>query len=114
MVVPCTTCGTSVQRPPSQIRKSRRIFCSSRCYLATRGQNHVTWRQGTRIARKVVAKYFDLQPSHVVHHEDSDERNNRIQNLKVFASQSDHMKYHHGGSVPILFDGSQILEEVLA
>src|SRR4051812_30521756 len=35
-----------------------------------------------------------LQPGEVVHHRDEDVANNDPDNLKLYASQSDHMKHH--------------------
>ena len=46
-----------------------------------------------------------LLPGMVVHHHDSDNRNNARQNLAVFLSQSDHMRYHHTGQPDPLWDG---------
>jgi hypothetical protein len=44
----------------------------------------------------------------IVDHTDGDERNNDRGNLRVFASQSDHMRSHHGAKVPVLWDGANI------
>lgn len=107
----CWVCQTPIVRPPSKLAKSRRLFCSQACYHSLRQGKYVPWRQGQRRARLVVAKYFDLQPQHVVHHEDSDNRNNSLSNLRVFSSQSDHMAYHHGVSgVRPLWDGRNVRE----
>lgn len=35
-----------------------------------------------------------LEPGEVVHHVDGDKRNNAPENLMIFTSQSDHMKWH--------------------
>ena len=36
-----------------------------------------------------------LRPSEVVHHENGDPRDNHPDNIRVFKSQSHHMRYHH-------------------
>lgn len=39
----------------------------------------------------------ELKPEEVVHHEDENKRNNSRENLFVFASNEDHIRYHHTG-----------------
>ncbi len=46
----------------------------------------------------VVSKAFDLLPGQVVHHEDRNCNNNSLGNLKVFANQGDHIRYHRLGA----------------
>lgn len=41
-----------------------------------------------------------LSPDEVVHHRDLNPRNNSIDNLQLFASQSDHIRIGHGGLIP--------------
>jgi hypothetical protein len=41
-----------------------------------------------------------------VHHKDSDNHNNELWNLAVFASTSDHLKHHHGHKIEPLWDGA--------
>lgn len=65
-------------------------------------------RQGQQMAREAVSTYFDLPKGAVVHHEDADNMNNAIENLLVFASQSDHLKWHHGvNKVSPIWDGKE-------
>lgn len=47
--------------------------------------------------RRVAAEKLGrpLKPGEVVHHEDDDPRNNEPDNVRVFASQTEHMVYHH-------------------
>jgi hypothetical protein len=68
---------------------------------------YVRSRQGQRIARKIVAKLFPLEPGHVVHHEDRNAFNNEPFNLKVFQTQGDHTRYHRGFEVEPLWDGAK-------
>ena len=98
ITVGCTTCGAVFERTRKRVRKQRNHFCSTDCYSAfldAGKTNYVGSRQGQRIARQVVSRHFDLQPEHVVHHEDRNTLNNIPSNLKVFACVSDHIKYHH-------------------
>lgn len=71
--------------------------------------NYVPWRQGQRRARRIVSRYFQLEPANVIHHEDSDNRNNELSNLAVFRDQSDHLAYHHGANVAPLWRGSNLV-----
>jgi hypothetical protein len=110
----CKVCSSPIVRPPSQLAKSQRLFCSQKCYQSIRQGKYVPWRQGQRRARAVVARHFDLKPEHIVHHEDRDNRNNSLLNLMVFANQSEHMAYHHGISgVKPLWDGREHKELVI-
>jgi hypothetical protein len=105
----CEFCGKSIQVRRGVARRSIASYCNTECYYASRENlNYKPWRQGQRLARALVAQYFKLEPEHVVDHRDGDERNNNITNLRVYASQSDHMKMHHGKSVVVpLWDGSE-------
>lgn len=103
----CFTCGKMHEVTRARHRNRKRAFCSRECFYASRkGEHYRPWRQGQRRARAIVAQYFKLEPQHIVHHEDKDNCNNDIRNLRVFACQADHMSYHHGNAVPFLFDGS--------
>ena len=87
---PCKHCG--------KLHK-RQTYCSKPCYYAAiHNPSYVQWRQGQRHARATVTDAgFTLQPGHIIHHVDSDNRNNTRQNLWVFASHGDHMAYHRLG-----------------
>ena len=112
--VSCSACGTPMQRYRCEVRNSKHLFCSSSCYYAyIEGRQTGEYgdnRHGQRIARAVVSQYYDLQPDHIVHHEDRNCLNNHPRNLKVFANQGDHIRYHRwaqdGHEVKILWDGS--------
>lgn len=104
----CPVCGCTFTRERAAVRKTRTPTCSPGCYRARRrNPATVLWRQGQRIARAKVRKHFPLAAVHVVHHADNNNRNNTIANLWVFASQSDHMKFHHGGHVQPLWRGDK-------
>lgn len=105
----CDFCGLQARKRRKQWRKRDRHYCKAECYYAARqNASSVVWRHGTRLARAIVAQHFSLEPQHVVHHKDCNEKNNDISNLLVFASYSDHMKHHHRRNVEPLFDGSSI------
>jgi hypothetical protein len=86
----CAHCG-------GQTRNER--YCSPRCYhRAIYNPRYVQWRQGQRVARALVeACGFPLLPGYVVHHVDTDDRHNAVENLWVFASKGDHMAFHRLG-----------------
>jgi hypothetical protein len=88
--------------------RSNRFCCVEHYYASRLNPRFIYWRQGLRIARAEVARYFPLEPQHIVHHADSDERNNTITNLWVFANSSDHMRHHHGRPVTPIWRGDRI------
>jgi hypothetical protein len=99
--VSCTACGNIIKRPKCRIRKQKNHFCNYECYYAFleagNGNPYIHNRHGQRIARRVVSEYFELQDGYVVHHEDRNTLNNLPYNLKVFACQGDHIRYHRLG-----------------
>jgi hypothetical protein len=107
--VSCSCCGKEIKRMRCQVRKTKHLFCSWPCYFAWlkhgNGNPLVMHRQGQRTARKIVTEYFALRPGNIAHHEDRNQFNNEVYNLKVFMNQGDHVRYHRGFLVPILWDG---------
>ena len=116
LAVSCTACGEVTTRPRCQVRNRRHLFCSQECYygyLEGKQQGEYNGnRHGQRIARAVVSQYFELKPGHIVHHEDRNTRNNEPRNLRVFANQGDHIRYHRWGADGIeikpVWDGSLV------
>ena len=114
MAVSCTACGKQIERNRARIRHQKNHFCDMECYYsyleASQGGEYVYSRQGQRVARSVVSKYFDLLDNHVVHHKDRNTLNNLPKNLMVFACQGDHIRYHRLGPdyVKPIWDGSNI------
>jgi len=105
--VTCDHCHRSFVCVRSRWRRGQR-FCSSTCYFAfLKNPAFIQWRQGLRIARKVVAQHFDLLPEHTVHHADSNQCNNKIHNLWVFASKRDHHRFERGVDVQPIWKGSE-------
>jgi hypothetical protein len=88
------------------------MFCGEDCYFAWlkhgNGNPLVIHRQAARSAREVISRYYALRPDEIAHHEDRNQNHNLIQNLKVFKNQGDHVRYHRGFIVPIMFDGNLI------
>ena len=99
----CEFCGKEYKITRS--RKGNK-YCSTACYGAaiTSPQSHL-WRHGQRLARLIVAQHYPLQPGHVVHHVDGDDRNNDRRNLVVYASQGDHISAHRGGKTTPIWTG---------
>jgi len=107
-------------RPPSQ-RKRGRPFCSRQCHMellnmelnptrmtdTTRkklrdsklnsGRGATYEKLYGRHTHRVIAEEMlgrPLKPGEVVHHVDGNKRNNTPDNLMVFASQGDHVRWH--------------------
>lgn len=108
--VSCTTCGKETMRTKARIRKQLHHFCSEACYYdflkAGNGFPYIQNRHGQRLGRAKVSQYFALQEGHVVHHENRNTLDNRVENLRVFANQGDHLRYHRGFDVHPIWDGS--------
>ena len=105
--VSCTTCGTIITRTRGKMRKNNHHFCCADCWHAwlTAGPPYIAHRHSGRLARKIVAEHFALQEGHVVHHEDKNQYNNRLDNLRVFVCQGDHTRYHRGALIEPIWDG---------
>lgn len=109
--VKCYACGNEFLLPRCRIRISKHHFCSDDCYYAwlkagNCGDEYKPNRHGQRLARSKVSEYFNLEPGMVVHHENRDNLDNRLENLKVFRNQGDHVRYHRDcGNVEPLWEG---------
>lgn len=101
--VSCNVCGKEIYRNKAKIRRQLHMFCSSDCYTAFlqagNGSPYVESRYRSRIARTIVSDHFQLQKGHIVHHENRNQTDNRLDNLRVFANQGDHVRYHRGFDV---------------
>lgn len=112
--ITCPACGQVFTRPRCQVRKRKRLYCSVKCYYAyldaAQEGSYNQSRQGQRIARQKIAEYLELKSGYVVHHEDRNTLNNQPWNLKVFATNGDHIRYHRLGPdyVTPLWDGSRL------
>lgn len=112
--VSCTTCGSECYRNKANIRTRNHIFCTRQCYdiwlQAGNGFPPLISRKGQKLARSIVSQYFSLQKGHVVHHEDRNDLNNDLKNLRVFANQGDHVRYHRDCDVQPIWDGRYDVE----
>jgi hypothetical protein len=104
----CTHCGKAIKRVRCQFRQRLNNFCSNTCrytWLNRKINPFISYRHGLRLARKIIEKHFNILQWHVVHHEDRNEANNSLDNLRVFESQADHVKYHRGFPAIPIWDG---------
>ena len=112
----CYHCKKPTKKYKSQMRlRSNHKFCSKDCWFAyvksLTGTDYKYDKQGMRMARKVVSRYHTLLPSEIVHHEDKNCKNNTLGNLRVFASQSDHIRYHRGFDIKPVWSGVDIINK---
>ena len=96
----CDTCGKEFEKFRTYFRKRIKNYCSPECYYKSiENPDYIAHRQGQRIARKTILECgYRLGDGEVVHHIDGNTDNNDPKNLMVFASQSDHMKFHRNGN----------------
>lgn len=97
-VVVCNQCKKDFEKHRCQIRKNRFNYCSQVCYVKSmENPDYFENRQGQRNARQAVRDCgYYLLWGEIVHHKDSNTTNNEPSNLMVFASPSDHMRWHRG------------------
>ena len=107
----CTFCAASIRRRWRVVARNEDNYCNHECYYADlENLGHKQWRQGSRIARAIVAQYFPLgrlPEGSIVHHKDGDDRNNDRSNLLLLASQADHIRMHRSKNLVVpLWDGA--------
>lgn len=106
--VSCSDCGVKFNRVRCKVRATVRPYCSKACYYrAINNPTYVQSRTGTRHARAIISTVFLLEEKHIVHHKDSDQTNNSLDNLMVFRNSGDHTRWHRlggakSGVVPLL------------
>ena len=106
--VHCSHCGLVFSKPRCTWKQRIDHYCTHECYMASiHNEAYNQSRAGQLRARKVVSSVFALLPGYVVHHHDSNNLNNDLTNLAVFASQADHTSFHRGGEGRPIWDGRQ-------
>jgi len=97
-VVVCDHCGVKFEKHRCQIRKNKNNYCTQPCYVKSMDNpEYYINRQCQRNAREVVgACGYYLSADEVVVFKDGDCNNSDPNNLMVFASHSDHMRWHRG------------------
>jgi hypothetical protein len=110
--VSCKVCGKIITRHRARVRRQLNHFCCEACYHAFleagNGKPYKPSPWGGRVARAKVSEHFELKEGNVVHHENRSQFDNRLSNLRVFATQGDHTRYHRGFDVEPIWDGSKV------
>jgi hypothetical protein len=119
----CQVCGKHVEKYviPSNQSSCTFQYCDRTCAGKGRmGERHPSWKEGRHVDKdgyiyvlcpqhphanskgyvpehrlmmeEHIGRY--LTPEEVVHHEDDDPGNNAIDNLRLFANQAEHKRYH--------------------
>jgi biotin operon repressor len=110
----CYWCGREIEKKRCSFNNSSKHFCMQGCYVGwLKSSDYNPNRMGQRMARIFVKPYvYKLfgQIDFVVHHKDGNEENNKDENLLVFPSNADHVKWHRGSKrLPcVLLDGGNI------
>lgn len=120
-VIDCANCGNRVEMYRGPKHRPQTKYCSRACMNAAHArEGNPNWRNGRRVDGHGYVKVYNpdhphadrdgcvvehrlimesilgrvLNPSEVVHHENLVRDDNRPENLRLFASQSDHLRHH--------------------
>lgn len=105
----CAFCGETFTKPYAYVKDVN--YCSQQCFHAHRSIAGMYSERGSKLtalvdrtkirklsrqARKVVEESgIELNHGQVVHHINGDKSDNRVENLRVFDSHNEHMRFHH-------------------
>lgn len=106
----CFYCQKPIIKIRCSYRKTLNHFCSRTCTSRWLNRTdpqtpYISNRHSLKLARKKVSQYILLQPGFCVHHEDRNQNNNTLSNLRVFATPADHLRYHRLGTPLPIWDG---------
>jgi hypothetical protein len=130
--VACKNCFKLVIRQLSVLKINKNTFCTNSCHNIwrsknIRGEKAGTYKNGTQVCNgysmvlsadhpyknsknyvyehrivmeKSLGRY--LEKNEVVHHINLDKKDNRIENLMLFSTNSDHLKFHNKQKIGLL------------
>jgi len=123
----CDTCGKKFTRKATWVNRTKHQFCNQECAskyksIEVTGAGNGRWRGGINLGRtdgyiaiydvkkkkgrryKMLHRHVmeqsigrELLPEEIVHHINGDRKDNRIENLMLFANSSEHQKFHEFG-----------------
>jgi len=97
--VQCPQCNVEFETTRKRFRNTALRYCSPNCYHTHRAScsSYNPSRTGQRQAKAIMEAHLgrSLHGKETIHHLDGDCKNNNIDNLILFASHAEHMRYHH-------------------
>lgn len=95
----CPQCDREFETTRKRFRTTSLRYCSSECYQAHRlaCSSYNPTRTGQRHSKAVIEAHLGrpLQGKETIHHLDGNCDNNNVDNLVLFASHAEHIRYHH-------------------